>query len=53
MIDTSKQNNYELVTTEKDVNRISSFGFKDIKYLKTELQIYERDKFMKEISKYL
>jgi len=53
MIDVSVKNNFELITTEKDFYRIKNFGFVDIKYLKTELEIREKEKFIKEILNYL
>ena len=53
MLDESVKNNLNLITTEKDFYRIKDFGFREIKYLKVELQINEKDHFVKEILKYL
>ncbi len=53
MIDLSKKNNYQIITTEKDYYRIKHYGFKNIKYLKIELKIPEKDKLIKEIQKFL
>ena len=49
----SIKNNFDLITTEKDFLRIKEFGFQNIKYLKIELQIKEKDQFIKEILKHL
>ena len=49
MVDFSNKNNLELVTTEKDYYRIKSYGFKNIHYLKIELEIFEINKFLNEI----
>ncbi len=49
----SIKNNFDLITTEKDFFRIKEFGFQNIKYLKIELQIKEKDQFIKEILKHL
>ena len=53
MISISIKNNFELITTEKDFYRIKNFGFLNIKYLKTELEIIEKEKFIREILNYL
>ena len=49
MIDESLEYNLELITTEKDYFRISEHGFKNIKYLKIKLEIFEKDKLINEI----
>lgn len=53
LVDESKKNNFELVTTEKDYHRIKKYGFKNIKYVKIELKIFEKEKFIKQIMNYL
>ena len=53
MIDLSKKNNYQIITTEKDYYRIKHYGFKNIKYLKIKLKIPQKDKLIKEIQKFL
>ena len=53
MIDQSIKNNFEIITTEKDYYRIKKFNFKKINYLKVTLNILEKEKFMKQILKYL
>ena len=53
MIDLSKKNNYQIITTEKDYYRIKHYGFKNIKYLKIKLKIPKKDKLIKEIKKFL
>ncbi len=45
--------NLDLITTEKDYYRIKDYGFKNIKYLKIELDIKEKNKFISEIFKCL
>tara|TARA_B100000963_G_C22569722_1_gene645496 strand:+ start:530 stop:1462 length:933 start_codon:yes stop_codon:yes gene_type:complete len=49
----SKNNNYELITTEKDYYKIKKLGFDKVKYLKVKLQVEEREKFFNEIKKYI
>ena len=46
-------NNFEIITTEKDFYRIKNYGFDNIKYLKIELQIHKKDKLIKQILNYL
>ena len=53
LVDESKKNNFELVTTEKDYHRIKKYGFKNIKCVKIELKIIEKEKFIKQIMNYL
>ena len=43
------KNNLEPITTEKDHFRIKDFGFKEIKFLETELNISDEEKFFKKI----
>ena len=51
--DESLKNNCEIITTEKDYYRIKDYGFSNIKYLKIELQIHQKDKLIKQILSYL
>ena len=51
IVNESLKNNYEVVTTEKDYFRIKDYQFKDIKYLKINLRIDKKDKFMDQILK--
>ena len=53
MVDQSKNNNCELITTEKDYWRIRDLGFKNIKFLKIKLEIPEKEKFISEILSYI
>ena len=53
LVDESKKNNFELVTTEKDYHRIKKYGFKNIRYVKIELKIIEKENFIKQIMNYL
>ncbi|MFL2877702.1 MAG: tetraacyldisaccharide 4'-kinase [Candidatus Pelagibacter sp.] len=49
----SHENNLELITTEKDYYRIKHYGFKNIKYLKVDLKIENKEEFINEILNYL
>ena len=51
IINTANQNNYEIITTEKDYFRIKSYNFKEIKYLKLELEINDLKKLIERILK--
>ncbi len=53
IINYSQKNNLQPVTTEKDYHRIKNLGFKNIKYLKVRLSIFNNDKFFKKINNYL
>ena len=53
MTEIASKNNYELVTTEKDFYRIKDYNFKNIKYLKLDLIIKEKNKLISEIASYL
>ena len=53
IINESKKNKLEIITTEKDYLRIKSYGFKNIKYLKIKLKIYKKKNLIKEILKYI
>ena len=46
-------NNLDLITTEKDFYRIKDYGFKDLRYLKVDLKIEEKNKFIAEVLKHL
>lgn len=49
LVKDSEKNKLELITTEKDYFRIKNFGFKEIKYIKTKLEINNKDEFMNQI----
>ena len=53
MIDIAKKNDFELITTEKDFYRIKDNSFNEIKYLKVDLIIKEKNKFINEIISHL
>ena len=53
IIKRSIKNGYDIVTTEKDYFRIKDYGFKEIKYLKLELEILKKDKLINQIIKLL
>jgi len=47
----AEKNNFEVIMTEKDFFKIKDFNFKKINYLKVELQIKEKRKFLERIIK--
>ncbi len=53
MIDLSLEKNFELITTEKDYLRIEDFGLKNVSYIKVQLEIFEKNKFINQILKCL
>ncbi len=53
IIDESDKNNLDIITTEKDYHRIKVYGFDKIKYLKTELEIIEKERLVNLILEYL
>ncbi len=50
IIKRSEDLNCKIITTEKDYLRLNNLNMNKIKYLKSELQIIEEDKFIKAIS---
>ena len=53
IIQYSYRNNLQPITTEKDYYRIKKFGIKNLDYLKIDLEIFEKEKFIKKIMSYL
>ena len=53
IIHEAKKNNLEIITTEKDYERIKIYGFKEIKFLRINLILEDIDKFTKQILDYL
>ena len=53
IINESKKNKLEIITTEKDYLKIKNYGFKNIKYIKIKIKIYEKKNLIKEILKYI
>ena len=51
LINKIKDNNYILLTTEKDYFRISENYKKNIKYLKIKVEIENKNQFIEEIKK--
>ena len=45
IISLAKENNCEIITTEKDYFRIKDYNLNEIKYLKIDLEIIEKEKF--------
>ena len=53
IISTAKKNNLKIITTEKDYYRIKHFKLNEIRYLKTKLEIKNKDKFFKNVLEYI
>jgi len=53
MIEEAVKNNLELITTEKDFYRVKKHNLKELKYLKVDLEIQEKNKLINEILNYL
>jgi len=53
LINLSLKEDLQLITTEKDFFRIKHFQLPQIKYLKVNLEIFNKDKLQEEIIKYL
>ena len=53
MTEEAVKNNLELITTEKDFYRIKNHSFKELKYLKVDLEIKEKNKLISDILNYL
>tara|TARA_Y100001936_G_C16041473_1_gene651837 strand:+ start:166 stop:1098 length:933 start_codon:yes stop_codon:yes gene_type:complete len=49
IINDTRKNNFELITTEKDFYKIKNLNLPQIKYLKLDLVIHEKEKFLKKI----
>lgn len=49
IIDIANNNNCEIITTEKDYNRVKHFNFKELNYLKVDLKIENREEFLRNI----
>ena len=52
-VDEAVKNNYVIITTEKDFFRIRNYGLSNIKYIKNELQITDKAKFLQQILNYV
>ena len=53
LIAESKNMNFELITTEKDYFRIKNLGYKNIKFLKIEIEFDNEQELLKNIKNYL
>ena len=51
IIDRANTLNYQIIMTEKDYYKIKDFNFKNIKYLKVELEIPKKEEIIKNILK--
>tara|TARA_Y100000591_G_C21830527_1_gene699299 strand:+ start:1197 stop:2135 length:939 start_codon:yes stop_codon:yes gene_type:complete len=49
IINEAKEKNLQVLVTEKDYYRIQKFGFKEVKFLKVDVEIKNKDKFLKKI----
>ena len=49
MIQEAEKNNLEIITTEKDYQRIKNYNFKKIKFLKVELEVHKKKQFLDQI----
>ena len=49
IIDDSVKNNLQIITTEKDYYRIKDYEFKTIEYLKLEIQMLDKNRFINRI----
>ena len=45
----AKENDYQIVMTEKDHCRIKNFNFEEIESIKVKLKIFEKEKFLRKI----
>ena len=50
LIEVTKESDYSLITTEKDFFRIKDLKIKNLNYLKLNLEIINKDKFLKDIT---
>ena len=50
LIEVTKESDYSLITTEKDFFRIKDLKIKNLNYLKLNLEIIDKDKFLKDIT---
>ena len=53
LVNYSKNNRLKIITTEKDYFRIKHYKISDIQCLNVELEIRDKDKFVREIKKYI
>ena len=51
IIDRANKCNYQIIMTEKDYYKIKDFNFKNIKYLKVELELQKKEEIIKNILK--
>ena len=51
IVDISKEDNLQIITTEKDYFRIKKFNFENIKFLKLDLQIDNKENFINQLLK--
>ncbi len=49
MIQEAEKSNLEIITTEKDYQRIKNYNFKKIKFLKVELEVHKKKQFLDQI----
>ena len=49
IVDISKKDNLQIITTEKDYFRIKKYNFENIKFLKLKLEIYNKEDFINQL----
>tara|TARA_B100002052_G_C15810095_1_gene565464 strand:- start:349 stop:1281 length:933 start_codon:yes stop_codon:yes gene_type:complete len=50
LVDEANEKNYQIIMTEKDYYKIKDFNFKEVQYLKVNLEIKNKDQFLREIN---
>ncbi len=53
IVSIADKNKLEIITTEKDFQRLKSFKIEHINYLELKLEIFEKDNFIKKVTSYL
>ncbi len=53
IVDKANEEKLQIITTEKDYYKIKDFNINEIEYLKVELEIIEKDEFLKKIKRIL
>ena len=51
IVEEANNKNYQIVTTEKDYFKVKNFDINNIQYLKVELEIDNKEKFLKSVIK--
>ena len=51
LVDEANEKNYQIIMTEKDYYKVKEFNFKEVQYLKVNLEVKNKDRFLREINK--